>query len=68
VPEKVLYEFMNDKANTFLAVSKLLSKFESGDRSQGAEEVVQRLNTFRGIFGFDKNGKRKLKKRNTFLN
>ena len=68
-PEKVLCEFVNDKANTFLAVSKLLSKFESVDRSRGAKEVVQRLNTlFCGISGFDKSVKRESKERSTFLN
>ena len=30
--------------------------------------MVQRLNTFRSIFGFDKSGKRKAKKRSTFVN
>ena len=52
----------------FLAGTILLSKFESTDRSREAEKVVQRLSTFRGIFGFDRDGKCELKKRDTFLN
>ena len=57
MPDKVLCEFVKGKADIFLAGTRLLSKFESADRSREAEDVVQRLNTFRGIFGFDKNGK-----------
>ena len=68
VPDKVLCMFVKGKANVFLAGTIMLSKFESDDRSREAEEVVQRLNTFCGIFGFDKDGKRELKKRSTFLN
>ena len=41
VTEDVLCKFVNDRANTFLVVSKLLSNLESVDRSTGAEEVVQ---------------------------
>ena len=41
VTEDVLCKFVNDRANTFLVVSKLLSNLESADRSTGAEEVVQ---------------------------
>ena len=36
VPEKVLCKFINDKGNTFMAVSKLLTKFEPSDRPKGA--------------------------------
>ena len=68
VPYKVMCMFVKGKADVFLTGTRLLSKFESDDRSREAEEVVQRLNTFRGIFGFDKDGKRELKKRSTFLN
>ena len=56
VPEEVLNKFVEDRANTFLAASKLLSEFQSADRPTAAEEVVQRLNVFqgRGTSGFEK--------------
>ena len=61
VPEEVLNKFVEDRANTFLAASKLLSDFQSADRTTAAEEVVQRLNVFRGrgTFGFEKDVKPK---------
>ena len=61
VPEEVLNKFVEDRANTFLAASKLLSEFQSADRSTAVEEVVQRLNAFRsrGAFGFEKDTKAK---------
>ena len=62
VSEKALCNFVKDRADSFLAVSKLVSKLTSADRSRGAEEVVQRLNTLRGTVGFDKNGKHKLRR------
>ena len=68
MPNEVLCEFVKGKADAFLVGTRLLSKFESADRLREAEEAVQRLNTFRGIFGFDKNGKREPTKRSTFLN
>jgi hypothetical protein len=37
VPEDVMCKFVSDRANTFVVVSKLLSKLESADRSKGAE-------------------------------
>ena len=33
VPEEVLNKFVEDRANTFLAASKLLSDFQSADRT-----------------------------------
>ena len=41
VPEEVLNKFVENRANTFLAASKLLAEFQSADRSPAAEEVVQ---------------------------
>ena len=46
VPEEVLNKFVEDRANLFLAASKLLSDFQSSDRSTAAEEVVQQVNVF----------------------
>ena len=43
VPDEVLYEFTNERADTFLAAARLMSKMKSSDRVGGAEEVVQRL-------------------------
>ena len=68
VPDKNLCKFIKSNTDIFLAGIILLSKFEFSDRSKETEEVVQRLNIFSGIFGFDKNGKRKPKKRSAFLN
>ena len=44
VTEDVLCKFVNDRANVFLAVFELLSKFESADCSKGAEEGMKRIN------------------------
>jgi hypothetical protein len=68
VTDEVLYKFAQGKTYAFLAGTKLLSKFESASRFREAEEVVHRLNIFRGIFGFDKSDKRETKKRSALLN
>ena len=65
---EVLCKIVQGKADVLLVVTRLLSKFESAECSREVDEVVQRLNTFRGTFGFDKSGKRGPKKRSTFLN
>jgi hypothetical protein len=39
-----------------------LSNLESADRSTGEEEVVQWINSFQGIFGFDKMGNCKIRR------
>ena len=46
VPEEVLADFVEDRAGTFLAATKLITKLESVDRARAAEEVVQRANIF----------------------
>ena len=46
VPKDVLTNFVEDRANTFLAATRLKSKLESADRSRVAEEVLQRASIF----------------------
>ena len=46
VPEDVLTKFVEDRAGTFLAATRLETKLESADQSRVAEEVVQRASIF----------------------
>ena len=46
VPEEVLTKFVQDRADTFLAATRLTSRLESADRATAAEEVVQPANVF----------------------
>ena len=41
VPEEVLAKFVEDRADTFLAATRLMSKLEYVDRAKATEEVVQ---------------------------
>ena len=50
VPEEVLADFVEDRAGTFLAATKLITKLESVDRARAAEEVVQRANIFSSTY------------------
>ena len=50
VPEEVLEEFVEDRAGTFLAATKLIAKLESVDRARTAEEVVQRAHVFSSTY------------------
>jgi hypothetical protein len=46
----VLTKFVEDRADTFLAATRLTSRLESADRATAAEEVVQRANVFSSTY------------------
>ena len=50
VPEEVLTKFVEDRADTFLAATRLMSKLESVDRAKATEEVVQQANVFSSTY------------------
>ena len=68
VTEDVLNNFVAGRGNAFLAATRLNSKLESMQRSNGAEEVVKRLNHFRFILGFDEKGRQVKRRKSTFKN
>ena len=61
VPKDVLTNFVEDRANTFLAATRLKSKLDSADRFRVAEEVVQRASIFTSTYQIKYNdtGKRR---------
>jgi hypothetical protein len=67
VSEDVFCNFVADRDDTFLAVTKLKSKMESADLENRTETVVKRLSMFQGTFRFDQDDSKSIeRKRCTF--
>ena len=50
VPEEVLTKFVEDRADTFLAATRLMLKLKSADRATAAEKIMQRANIFSNTY------------------
>ena len=58
VPEEALSQFCETRADTFLALPKMITHFENKSFEDGAQDSVHRLNLFQSTLGLD-NVKRK---------